>query len=179
MSQPYTGEIRIFAGTYAPLHWTFCHGQILPISGNDALFSLLGTMYGGDGRSTFGIPDLRGRLPVGDGTGPGLTPRPQGQKFGVEEVTLTPEEIPAHQHELQVSSSTATSVNPDSGKTLATVTPADLYAEYDAGTMHSRLFPFPTEYLENAGGDDAHSNMMPALGLNFIICMQGVYPPRN
>lgn len=112
MSDPFVGEIRMFAGNFAPRQWAFCNGQLMAISQNDALFSLLGTIYGGDGRSSFGIPDMRGRIPMHWGTGPGLTPRPIGQKMGVESVALTANQIPSHSHTMQASTDSVSSVNP-------------------------------------------------------------------
>ncbi len=112
MSEPFVGEIRMFAGNFAPRGWAFCDGQLLAVSQNDALFSLLATVYGGDGRTTFGLPDLRGRIPIHAGTGPGLSPRRLGAKFGTEEETLTVNQLPSHSHTLQVSTAAATQNSP-------------------------------------------------------------------
>ena len=111
MADPYVGEIKMFSGNFAPRNWAFCEGQLIPISENNTLFSLLGTRYGGDGRTNFALPDLRGRLPLHFGTGPGLTPKLIGERRGVETVLLTMDEIPSHKHNVQASSETAVQAN--------------------------------------------------------------------
>jgi microcystin-dependent protein len=171
MSEPFIGEIQMFAGTFAPRNWAFCDGQLLAVSQNDALFSLLGTIYGGDGRTTFGLPDLRGRLPVHMGTGPGLTPRPIGQKTGQENVTLAINHLPSHSHQLKLSSDAADSTE-RSALTRAQTT-EDGYST--AG---------PNETLASAamaasGGSQPHTNVQPFLCINFIIALTGIYPSRN
>ena len=130
MSEPFVGEIRMFAGNFAPQGWAFCDGQLLSVNQNDALFSLLGTIYGGDGRTTFGLPDLRGRLPMHAGTGPGLSPQRMGSMGGQENVTLTVNEMPAHSHSANAQSVTANSNDPH-GRMLATSTLADAFATAD------------------------------------------------
>lgn len=179
MSQPYIGEIRMFSGTFAPRNWVLCAGQLMAISGNESLFSLLGTAYGGDGRTTFAVPDLRSRIPVGDGQGPTLSNRVQGQRYGTEMVTLTNTELPNHIHSAQASETPADSKDPDSSRTLATLTPDAVYEVYDPGTMSARLRNFPTQYLGTAGGNQSHQNRMPVMCVNFIMATQGLYPPRN
>lgn len=172
MSEPFVGEIRIFAGNYAPRGWAFCDGQLLAVSQNDALFSLLGTIYGGDGRTTFGLPDLRGRVPIHAGTGPGLSPRRLGTKSGTEEETLTVNQLPSHTHQLHATSDLGTDRNV-SGRTVARTTAPDIY-----GTIG----PFPemnTGAVELKGGSQSHFNLQPFLCVNFIIALYGIYPSRQ
>lgn len=172
MSEPFIGEIRMFAGTFAPRGWALCDGQLLAVSQNDALFSLFGTIYGGDGRTTFGLPDLRGRVPLHQGSGPGLSPRQIGSKGGAENVTLTINELPSHTHPMQATEEPADSPQPD-GRLPARSTTVDLYINDD-----------PTVNLEtssttSAGGSQSHANMMPFLCVNFIVALVGIYPSRN
>lgn len=165
--ESYIGEIRIFAGTFAPVGWAFCDGQLMPISENDALFSLIGTTYGGDGQDTFALPDLRGRLPLHQGSGSIL-----GESAGVEEVTLSAGQIPAHSHRLQATTSTANQSSP-AGNALAQSTAADLYVE-DTATAG-----MATASIAPVGGSQPHSNLQPYLCLNFIISLFGVYPSQT
>ncbi|HZD04287.1 MAG TPA: tail fiber protein, partial [Longimicrobiales bacterium] len=131
MSEPFVGEIRMFAGNFAPRGWAFCDGQLLAVSQNDALFSLLGTIYGGDGRTTFGLPDCRGRIPLHAGSGPGLTPRALGSKGGAGKVTLTVNQLPSHTHPLQGSTDNGLDPNPG-GNLLASSTVLQPYTETEA-----------------------------------------------
>ena len=173
MPNPYVGEIRMFAGNFAPRGWALCDGQLLAVSSHDALFSLFGTMYGGDGRTTFGLPDLRGRVPVHHGSGPGLTPRRIGQKGGTEQETLVTNQIPSHRHDWNASNGAATSANPANlvfAKTAAGTTP---YADDFAGAaLHSNS-------CSRTGGTRPHTNLMPALCINFIVSLVGIYPSRS
>ncbi len=169
MAEPFLGEIIMFGGNFAPRGWALCDGQLLAISQNDALFSLLGTIYGGDGRTTFGLPDLRGRAPIHEGSGPGLTPRTIGQKSGTETQSLSVGTMPAHTHTLAASSTEADS-NAPAGKVLADTNSA-LYA--GSGTEVPTSIP-----IGNSGGGGAHENMMPFLVINFCIALQGLYPSR-
>lgn len=172
--EEYIGAIQIFAGNFAPQGWALCEGQLLPIQQNPALFSLLGTTYGGNGTTTFGLPDLRGRMPIGAGVGPGLTPRQLGEKNGAEAVTLTPAQIPAHTHTYNALSGNRETTNPQ-GNFLG-IAPGPWYAEMNAGDT---LLPMNGGTVSPAGGSQAHTNMQPYLALNFIICLQGIYPPRS
>jgi microcystin-dependent protein len=172
MSEPFVGEIRMFAGNFAPRSWAFCDGQLLAVSQNDALFSLLGTTYGGDGRTTFGLPDLRGRIPIHAGSGPGLTPRNLGSKGGAEKVTLTVNQIPSHTHPLQASQSSATERRPE-GKVFAQTPGFDLYRE-DGSPVNMN-----TSTVGNTGGSQSHTNLMPFLCIHFIIALFGIYPSRT
>lgn len=171
MSDAYVGEIRMFAGDYAPQGWLPCDGRPLDISGNEVLFSLLSTTYGGDGRTNFNLPDLRGRLPIGMGQGqnPALTNRPLGQSTGVEKVPLTEAHTPAHSHSFAVGSA-ATSNSSAGGMVPATPSDFNLYASNSNSTLDSSVVqPAP-------GGSQAHNNVMPSLPISFIICLQGLYP---
>ncbi|MDJ0705573.1 MAG: tail fiber protein [Leptolyngbyaceae cyanobacterium MO_188.B28] len=174
MSDPFLGEIRMFAGNFAPRSWSFCNGQLLATSQNDALFSLLGTIYGGDGRTTFGLPDLRGRLPIHQGTGAGLSSRRIGSRGGAETETLAINQMPSHTHILQGSDNNASSDNP-SGAVLAKRT-VDFYKK---NPDQSKVIDFPSTVVESTGGGQPHSNMQPYLGINFIICLAGIYPSRS
>ncbi len=162
----------MFAGNFAPRGWAFCDGQLLAVSQNDALFSLIGTIYGGDGRTTFGLPDMRGRLSIHAGSGPGLSPRRLGAKSGSENETLTVNQLPSHTHNFNVST--------DPG---VESTPAGRYL---AASPNARVFrPVPatsslrTQSVSNTGGSRSHTNLMPFLCLNFIIALFGIYPSRQ
>ncbi len=167
---PFLGEIIMFGGNYAPRGWALCDGQLLPISQNDALFSILGTTYGGDGRTSFGLPDLRGRVPVHAGSGPGLTSRPLGQKAGVEHVTLNITQIPPHTHKPRASDNQADEQLP------GTHVMAD---DGNAIPIYSNTPNTDMQDTTSAGGGQAHDNMQPYQVVNFIIALQGTYPPRN
>jgi microcystin-dependent protein len=172
MSEPFVGEIRMFGGNFAPRNWAFCDGQLLSISSNDALFSLLGTTYGGDGRTTFGLPDLRGRLPNHQGSGPGLTHRRIGQKLGVENATPTVAQLASHAHPLMGSSALASSPSP-SGNVPAQSTSIDLYIDESPSTG---LDP---SAITSVGGGQSHANVMPFQCVSFIIALFGIYPSRS
>ena len=172
MSEPFLGEIRLFAGIFAPQGWAFCEGQLLPVSQNDALFSLLGTVYGGDGRITFGLPDMRGRIPIHAGQGPGLSSYRLGAKGGAENVTLTANQIPSHTHNVKGVNDFADATTPG-GNVPAQSTIADLYASV-APTVDMNAAAVP-----NVGGSQPHSNLMLFLCVNFIIALQGIYPSRT
>ena len=173
MSEPFVGEVRMFAGNFAPRGWAFCDGQLLAVSQNDALFSLLGTIYGGDGRTTFGLPDLRGRIPIHAGQGPGLSERRLGAKGGSEQETLTVNQLPSHSHEMQGVSSNGSVPNPQDAH-LATNTTADIYAP--AETLDTTM---ASSAMSNVGGSRAHTNLQPFLCVNFIIALFGIYPSRS
>ncbi len=177
MSEPFTAEIRIFAGNFAPRGWAFCDGQLLPIAQNTALFSLIGTTYGGDGRTTTALPNLQGRAPMHPGRGPGLTARRLGQKVGVETVTLTEAQIPAHSHTVR-----ATTTPPPPASTTPSNTTA--LARSGGGQIYqtdtsSNLVDMASETLSTTGGGQAHTNLQPFLTLNFIIALVGLYPSRG
>jgi microcystin-dependent protein len=172
MSDPFIAEIRIFAGNFAPRGWAFCDGQLLQIAQNTALFSLIGTTYGGDGRTTTGLPNLQGRATMHPGTGPGLTPRRLGETGGVETVTLTTARMPQHTHTMQASQRMA--LDDDPGNNY----PA---AGRGAGVYRTpeNLVQMAQESLPETGGGWPHNNMQPYLTLRFIIALQGTYPSRS
>lgn len=172
MSEPFVGEIRMFAGNFAPRGWAFCDGQLLAVSQNDALFSLLGTIYGGDGRTTFGLPDLRGRIPIHAGSGPGLSPRRLGAKAGAEKVTLTVNQMPSHTHNFQASTNFADETAPE-GNVLAQQSAAQLYF---SGSPTINLAP---QSIDNIGGSRSHTNLQPFLCIHYIIALFGIYPSRQ
>ena len=168
---PFLGEVRIFAGNFAPSGWAFCDGQLLPISQNTALFSLLGTRFGGNGTSTFALPDLRGRTPIGPGQGPGLSLRTAGQPLGSESHTLSTAEIPAHTHSLRGASSNGTSDRP-AGQVMARSAAG---IPHYAATADADL---AAAAVGTSGNGQPHNNMQPYLTCTYIIALQGVYPSR-
>ncbi len=173
MSEPFVGEIRMFAGNFAPRGWAFCDGQLLAVSQNDALFSLLGTVYGGDGRTTFGLPDVRGRIPIHAGHGPGLSERRLGSKGGAENVTLTVNQLPSHHHNWEVSNTDAVNLTPENNAYANTLN-ADVYQE-----SPNDLENMNTNAVGNTGGSRSHTNLMPFLCIHFIIALVGIYPSRH
>lgn len=195
MSEPYLGEIRMFGGNFAPRGWMFCAGQILSIQQYTALFSLLGTMYGGNGQTTFGLPDLRGRSPVGIGQGPGLSPITEGEMAGIESLTLTQAQMPTHTHmmtgatasvAIPATSATAADKTPSTGSILSAANDktgsgaeVDIYGPGPATTT---LEPFNvgiTGSVSMAGASQPVAVRNPFLGVNFIIAVQGIFPSRN
>ncbi|QNA83314.1 phage tail protein [Sphingomonas sp. So64.6b] len=180
MSQPYVGEIRMFGGNFAPAGWAFCDGRLLPISENDVLFVLIGTTYGGDGQETFALPDLRGRLPIHAGTGPGLSAYAQGQAAGTESVTLTLNQMPQHSHTLMASTTPATLPSP-ANAVPGTVNPtASSYSMYVVpGTSTMVPAPMAATSISPQGGSQPHENRMPALAVSFIISLFGIFPSQN
>ena len=176
MSEPFVAEIRIFAGNFAPRGWTFCNGQLLPISQNTALFSIIGTTYGGDGRTTMALPNLQGRAPMHPGRGPGLTARRLGQSGGVEAVTLSESQIPSHSHILSGST--------DQAEFDGTSSPAGNFSGVVEGSKEpyapsKNLVSMADNALASVGGGRAHNNLQPFLTLNFIIALVGLYPSRS
>jgi microcystin-dependent protein len=174
----YLAEIRSFAGNFPPLAWAFCNGQLIPIAQNEALFSLIGTIYGGDGVNTFALPNLNSRVPVGTGQGPGLSNVDLGQMAGTESVTLLSSQMPMHSHPVLSSTpaaDTSTATAPSSGVAKG---PVSLGAGQSNGygAADTQLAP-PS--LGLSGGNQPHNNMQPFLGMNFIICVEGIYPSRN
>ena len=170
---PYVGEIRIFAGPYAPQDWAFCDGTMLQVNDNQALFALIGNRYGGDGRTTFALPDMRGRLPVHQGAGTGLSPRALASSGGTETVTLTEAQMPAHSHMLMAMTSVAGNSQPQ-GNMLAKVS-VPIYAT-EQGTPTVAM---PADMVSAAGGGQSHNNLMPYLCLNYIIALKGIYPSQQ
>lgn len=169
---PFVAEIRIFPFNFAPKGWAFCDGQILPLSQNTALFSLLGTTYGGDGKSNFALPNMQGNAPMHPGQGPGLSLHDLGETGGSDTVSLLESEIPSHSHGLTVSQADATDQSPAN----------ELYAAgigINAYATPGALVNLSDNAVAPAGGDQPHNNMQPYLTLNFCIALQGVYPPRT
>ena len=175
MADPFIAEIRIFPFNFAPQGWAWCHGQLLPISQNTALFSLLGTTYGGDGRSSFALPDLQGRTAMHPGQGPGLSDRFLGESAGRDTVTLTTSEIPAHTHTMKANPDFADVQSPSAQRTLARSQNANAY-KAPAGQPKTDL---SAQASAPAGGDQPHNNLQPYLTMNFNIALQGVYPSRS
>ncbi len=174
-TEPFIGEISIFAGNFAPRGWAFCQGQILSIAQNTALFSLLGTTYGGNGQTTFALPDLRGRVLVGPGQGPGLQPYSMGQTGGQENVTLNITQMPAHNHAVQmnVSNSPGNFAEPGGHYLAASDQRNHQYTDQaGGGALAGGL-------VNIAGGSQPHENRQPYLCINFIIALEGIYPSRN
>jgi microcystin-dependent protein len=175
MADPFVAEIRIFPFNFAPKGWAFCNGQLLPLSQNTALFSLLGTTYGGDGKSTFALPDMQGNAPMHPGQGPGLSLHDLGETGGSEFVTLLVSEIPIHSHGLQ---GTAGNANQNSPAGLLLGRPFGGGSPYKP-PGGAPIVNLAIEAVAPAGGDQPHNNMMPYLTLNFCIALQGVFPPRT
>lgn len=174
MSEPFVGEIRMFAGNFAPRGWAFCDGQLLAVSQNDALFSLLGTIYGGDGRTTFGLPDMRGRIPLHAGSGPGLSQRRLGAKVGVEKVTLTVNQLPNHTHTLQATSQPGAEGSPNDALPAQSTVGVYLQSPNPAS-----IFTLKTDSISQVGGSRSHTNLMPYLCVHFIVALVGIYPSRH
>jgi microcystin-dependent protein len=176
MADPFVAEIRIFPFNFAPKGWAFCNGQILPISQNTALFSLLGTTYGGNGQSTFALPNMQGNAPMHPGQGPGLSLHDLGETGGSQFVTLLQSEIPAHTHAAMASNQQADLIPPSATNSLARPNGA---LPYVPGSPAPPLVQMAFESLPPAGGSLPHNNMQPYLTLNFNIALQGVFPPRT
>ncbi len=172
MTEPFLGEIKMFAGNFAPRGFAFCDGQLVAVSQNSALFSLLGTTYGGDGRITFGLPDLRGRIPVHQGQGPGLTNRRIGSLDGAETATIAQAQLPSHTHQIRVSTAAGTQNSPGgaflgASPTVRVYRPAAPSDALDASSVSS------------LGGGQNHPNLMPFRCIHFIIALSGIFPSRN
>ena len=176
MSEPFIAEIRIFAGNFAPRGWAFCNGQLLPVSQNTALFSLIGTTYGGDGRSTTALPNLRGRIPMHPGRGPGLTSRRLGQRGGAEQVTLTEAQMPNHVHQLRGSSAATEEEGQRTPGNASTGVTQSAQALYGGPT---NLVDMAPQSVPNQGGGQPHNNLQPFLAINFVIALVGLYPSRG
>ncbi|MDQ8736049.1 tail fiber protein [Paenibacillus sp. LHD-38] len=171
--EPYVGEIRMFAGNFAPEGWALCNGSIIPIAENEVLFMLLGTTYGGDGQTNFGLPNLASRIPIGQGTNPqNGTTYTLGEQGGTENVTLTVNELPAHTHPVYASDAPGT-LNSPNGAVWATQTSKNIYSN---AAVEGQMNP---QSITPAGGNQPHVNMMPYLPINFIIALAGVFPPQS
>ena len=198
----FIGQIIMFAGNFAPRDWAFCDGQLLQISENQSLYSILGTTYGGDGRTTFGLPDFRGRVPIGQGQGNGLTSRRMGEQIGIEDITLSTAQMPIHSHaaETTISGSSVTAKLKASSEEGTTNVPLNNYLAQPADVGRSPVNMYESSAdiemasdaieidlsavtanttTDDTGGNSAHNNIQPSLVMNYIICMNGVYPSRN
>ena len=186
--EPFIGQIMMFGGNFAPRGWAFCNGQLLSINENQALFAILGTTYGGDGRTSFGLPDLRGRLAMHAGNGPGLTPRTIGQKFGTQTNTLNQTQMPSHNHnavvsgdvKIGVSSAAADEPSPD-GNVLAETSPNNIYSGDGAtsGQFLAGALNEVTVTVQNNGGSQPVNNLQPVQVVNYIIALTGLFPSRS
>ncbi len=173
MSEPFIGQIMMVGFNFAPRGWALCNGQLLSIAQNTALFSLLGTYYGGNGQTTFALPDLRGRMPIHQGQGPGLTPRTIGENGGEETVTLNRGELPQHNHTVNVQSSPGNSTTPTNNYPAGSSARDNIYSNAAPNaTMNANEIGF-------TGGNQPHDNMSPYLTVNFIIALEGIYPSRD
>lgn len=171
MSEAFIGEIRMFAGNFAPRSWALCDGQLLLVSQNNDLFSLFGTTYGGDGRTTFGLPEMRGRVPIHEGTGPGLSNRRLGVKSGSETATVSANQLPSHTHSWAASGDLAEDGSPET-HTTATLTGSNLYGS-------GSPIPMSSQGTSSTGDGQSHANLMPSLCVNFIVSLTGTYPSRS
>jgi microcystin-dependent protein len=176
--EEYIGMIKIFAGNFAPRGWALCNGQLMSISQYSAVYAILGTMYGGDGISTFALPDLRGRAPIGFGQGPGLSNYAQGQIGGVEGVTLATTQIPSHSHPLNVNNAKAGVAVPTTSNSIAA--PVDVNGDpangFSQAAPNTQISP---SSIGVTGGNQPHENRAPYVALNYIICLEGLFPQRN
>jgi microcystin-dependent protein len=171
MSDPFIGEIRMFAGNYAPRSWAFCDGQMLSIAQNTALFSLLGIYYGGNGQTTFALPDLRGRVPIHQGTGINMSGRTIGEIGGLEGIALVPNEMPRHTHTVNAQSKRGNTNDPTDA-----VWATSTLNQYDGNISGSKMM---SGIISSSGLEQSHNNMMPLLGVSFIIALTGIFPSRN
>lgn len=179
MSDQFVAEIRIFPFNFAPKGWALCNGQLLPISQNTALFSLLGTTYGGDGKSTFALPDMQGNTPMQQGQGPGLSLRDLGELGGEQSVTLLQTEMPSHSHGAMADGPGNTPLATPVGNAWSSGLKGSASLYTPSGTQNNDVAMNPVTALSIAGGNLPHNNMMPFLTLNFCIALQGIFPPRT
>jgi microcystin-dependent protein len=170
VSEPFIGEVRMFGGNFAPVNWAFCNGQLMAISQNEALFTLIGTTYGGDGQSTFALPNLQGRIPIHQGQGVGLTARVIGEAAGEENVTLTVQQLPSHTHAAQGSASVGS----------ATAPAGNVWASWDdAPYATTPTVGMDPTAVSQQGGNQPHDNVAPYLAVSFIISLFGIFPSQN
>jgi microcystin-dependent protein len=175
MSTPYVGEIRLFPYTFAPVGWQLCDGSLLSISGYETLYTLIGTTFGGDGINTFGVPDLRGRVPLHYGTGNGLSPRVMGEMGGSETVTLTSAQMPAHTHSFAATSAVASINSPGNAAELGGLGTDTMYTSTISGSSVSPS----SSMISQSGGGQPHENLMPTLTASFCIAVEGIFPSQN
>ena len=179
MSENFIGEIRMFGGNYAPRDWAFCNGQMMSIAQYSALFTLIGTTYGGDGQTTFALPDLRSRLAVGEGTGPALTPRQIGQVGGSETVTLSQAQMPAHNHMVIATTAAGNLTGPGATAVLAAPAGTGSFLYVVPGAVPITTVALSPTSVGTDGGNQPHDNHMPSLCVSFIIALSGIFPSRN
>lgn len=183
MTEGMIGEIRLFGGNFAPRAWAFCQGQLLAISSNEALFSILGTTYGGDGRTTFGLPDCRGRMVLSSGNGPGLSSRRLGSRGGQEDVTLFTPQLPNHNHTISgrmIGSSGAPDTSDATNELFATQPVGNNFFATDSGASdHDMANGTASVTIAASGGGQPHENRPPFLALHYVICLQGIFPSRS
>jgi microcystin-dependent protein len=179
MADPFIGEIRMFGFAWAPRDWAYCNGAIAPISQNQALFAIIGTYYGGDGRTTMGLPNLESRAPISWGRGPGLTNYRMADWGGYESYQLSESQLPGHTHSPVKAAIDADSPDPASNLYLGRKTGGDLYTRTDPKTPGQTPVPMNTSFVSVAGQSFAHENRQPSLALNFCISLSGYFPPRN
>jgi microcystin-dependent protein len=183
MADPYVGEIRLFAGSYAPVGWQLCDGSLLQITSYEVLYAVLGSIYGGNGTTTFAVPDLRSKVPISQGTGLGLTPRTVAEVGGAETVTLATANLPLHAHAAEASTTNATTTTAGPGVVLATVqdtTAGQTDARYlPSGKVTSSTETLSTNQVALAGSTMSHTNIMPSIALTYIIALQGIYPSTS
>jgi microcystin-dependent protein len=181
MSDQFLGEIRAFAGNFAINGWAMCNGQLLSISQNDALFTLLGTTYGGDGQTTFGLPNLQGRIAVSQGQGPNLTNRVLGEQSGTEQVILTVQQLAQHSHSFSVTAASATATTPTNNllATPSSSTKAFLYLAPNPPAPAPTLAPPAADSVQTQGGSQGHDNLMPTLAVTYLIALAGPFPSQN
>lgn len=172
MSEPFVGEIRVFALNFEPRGWAACDGRLLPITVNQALFSILGTTFGGDGRTTFGLPNLQGRIPLGAGAGPGLTPKNLGERAGTETVTLSLNQLPPHNHPARCNTGNGNQYGPANHYWAQDAAGAKEYAANATGQMSAAA-------ISPAGGSQPHGNLQPYAVVNYCIALTGIFPPRS
>ena len=176
--EPFIGEIRIFGGNFAPKDWAFCDGQLIKITDNTTLYAVIGTTYGGDGRVTFALPDLKGRAPMQPGRGYGLTDRVLGERRGTNTISLTQDQIPAHNHTMKAESVTGTTPEPQNNSLAQIKSRAGSVNVYHT-EQSQQPGHLANEALQTAGANQPHDNTQPYLVLNFIICLDGIFPSRN
>ncbi|MEO2280687.1 phage tail protein [Pseudoalteromonas pernae] len=179
MSEPFIAEIRMFACNFAPRSWALCDGQLLPVSSNTPLFSLVGTTYGGDGRTTFALPDLRNRAPMHPGHGPGLSSRRLGEALGTNEVTITAAQMPGHNHTLSGVAEAGISAEPGANYFMGQDVESTVEVVSYTSSENATNAQLATQALANTGSSQPHENTQPNLAINFCIALQGLYPSRG
>lgn len=179
MTSPYIGEVRMFGGNFAPANWAFCNGQSMSIANNTALYTLIGTTYGGDGQTTFNLPNLQGRLAIGTGQGPGLSNYAIGQIGGSEQVTITAQTLPSHQHTLTASNNPTSSDSPSGNVTGKGTSSPQVANIYNTSTSPVAKGNMNAQSVSYSGSSQPHENLMPSQCVSFIIALYGIFPSQN